>query len=83
MPGLSFLKKSKDCLHSWSESLFLYSKLDIHVQAPAKPNQKQIKTANYRTRRTIMTEATAEKKEMFYGEFGGQYVPAEIQAALD
>ncbi|WP_416791976.1 hypothetical protein [Lactobacillus delbrueckii] len=30
-----------------------------------------------------MTEATAEKKEMFYGEFGGQYVPAEIQAALD
>lgn len=30
-----------------------------------------------------MTEATAEKKEMFYGEFGGQYVPAEIQAELD
>lgn len=30
-----------------------------------------------------MTEANAEKKEMFYGEFGGQYVPAEIQAALD
>ena len=30
-----------------------------------------------------MTEATAEKKEMFYGEFGGQYVPAKIQAALD
>lgn len=30
-----------------------------------------------------MTEATAEKKEMFYGEFGGQYVPDEIQAALD
>ncbi|MDD6720036.1 MAG: tryptophan synthase subunit beta [Lactobacillus porci] len=29
-----------------------------------------------------MTNATA-KKEMFYGEFGGQYVPAEIQAALD
>ena len=30
-----------------------------------------------------MTEATAEKKEMFYGEFGGQYVPAEIQAELE
>ena len=29
-----------------------------------------------------MTEAI-EKKEMFYGEFGGQYVPVEIQAALD
>lgn len=29
-----------------------------------------------------MTEATAEKKEMFYGEFGGQYVPAEIEQNL-